>query len=186
LTGNTGPTGLTGNTGPTGLTGNTGPTGLTGNTGPTGLVVSNENFTWAIKTNTQVATLANTFVNIIFTTTPRLNGWIYLAGVFTCNQTGLYLVSYTVVMSAIGGSSTGSVQGAINGIPILGSATTENFQSSSINQIWTNFFIMSITSGQTFSLEFAGNSAGNVTIDFSPAIAAETPISSSMTITRIS
>ena len=178
--------GATGATGPTGATGATGSTGPTGPTGATGLSITNANYTWAIKTDTQTISSANTFENIIFTATPTINGWIYISGVFTCNQTGLYLVSYTVEMSSTGGSRIASVRGAINGTEIIGSATTENFQSSSINQIWTNFFIMSIVSGQTFNLQFAGSTTGDETINFTSAIAGETPISASMTITRIS
>lgn len=68
---------------------------------------------------------------------------------------------------------------------IIGSANTQNFQSTSINQEWTNNFIMSINSGQTFGLQVAGNSPNNVIINFKSPISTETPISSSIVITRI-
>jgi hypothetical protein len=182
-----GPIGLTGTIGPIGLTGTMGP--ITGTMGPIGLTgtmgssITNNNFVWAItiKTNSQTVVSAATFNNIIFTATPVIDGWTYAAGVFTCNQTGKYKVSYTVVMSATGGSRSASVRGVINGSEVIGSATTENIQSSSINQIWTNFFYITITititAGQTFILQFAGSSSGNESINFTPSIAGETPIS---------
>ena len=189
-----GPIGPQGIQGPIGLTGTQGPIGLTGTQGsigpqgPPGTSVTDQNYTWGIKTNTQTVVGANTFQNIIYTNPVIINGWTYNIGTgdFTCNQTGLYRVAYTVVMSAVGGARVGSVRAVINGIEIIGTATTENIQSSSINQIWNNIFIMNVTSGDIFSLQFAGNSDGNVTIDFTPAIAGETPISATIVITRIS
>ena len=105
--------------------------------------------------------------------------------VLYCNQSGKYAISYTVVMSAVGGSRSASVRCVINDTEVIGSATTENIQSASINQVWTNFFIVTINSGQTLILQFAANSNGKVTIDFTPPIAGETPISSSIRIDRI-
>jgi Collagen triple helix repeat (20 copies) len=185
----TGPTGTMGPIGLTGATGTMGPIGLTGTMGPIGLTgpsISN-NYTWGIKINTQTIVNSITFENIIFTSTPEINGWIYnsITGLFTCNQTGKYFVSYIVIMSSIGGSRVASIRGVINNIEIIGSANTQNFQSASINQEWTNSFIMNVNSGQTFSLQFAGSSAGNEMINFTTPIAGETPISSSITIIRI-
>ena len=193
LTGTMGTMGLTGTIGPIGLTGTRGPIGLTGTmgsmgpSGPMGSAVTNNNYVWGFKLNTQLVVGANTFETIKFTNLPELNGWTYnsTTGNFTCNQPGKYLVSYIVIMSATGGSRVGTTRGVVNGNEIIGSANTQNFQSTSINQEWTNSFIMNITSGQTFTLQVAGSSAGNETINFTPPIAGETPISSSITITRI-
>jgi hypothetical protein len=193
LTGTMGPIGLTGTMGPIGLTGTRGPIGLTGTMGPTGpsgpmgSAVTNNNYVWGFKTDTQIVVGANTFETIKFTNLPELNGWTYnsTTGNFTCNQSGKYLVSYIVIMSATGGSRVGTTRGVINGNEIIGSANTQNFQSTSINQEWTNSFIMNVTSGQTFTLQVAGSSAGNETINFTSPIASETPISSSIIITRI-
>jgi len=187
LTGTMGPIGLTGTMGPIGLTGTMGPIGLTGTMGPMGSAVTNNNYVWGFKTNTQTVVGANVFESVKFTNLPELTGWIYnsTTGNFTCNQSGKYLVSYIVIMSATGGSRVGSIRGVVNGAEIIGSANTQNFQSTSINQEWSNSFIMNITSGQTFALQVAGSSAGNETINFTPPIAGETPISSSITITRI-
>ena len=188
-----GPIGLTGTQGPIGLTGTQGPIGLTGTQGsigpqgPPGTSITNQNYTWCVKTNTQTVVGADTFQNILYTIPVIIDGWTYniVNGEFTCNQTGIYIVAYTVVMSAVGRARVGSVRAVINGLELIGTATTENIQSSSINQIWNNIFMMNITSGDIFALQFAGNSDGNVTIDFTPAIAGETPISATIVISRI-
>jgi hypothetical protein len=193
ITGTQGPIGITGTQGPIGITGTQGPIGITGTQGPIGPqgpvgdIVTNQNYFWGVKTNTQTVVGANTFQNIIYTNPIIFNGWVYniINGEFTCNQTGTYNVAYTVVMSATGGSRIGSVRAIINGTELIGTATTENIQSSSINQIWNNIFMMTVTTGDIFALQFAGNSDGNVTIDFTPAIAGETPISSTIVMIRI-
>jgi len=194
LTGPEGPQGPIGLTGTQGSIGPQGPPGLTGTQGsigpqgPPGSSVTAQNYIWAVKTNTQTVVGTNTFQNIIYTIPVIIDGWTYNIGTgnLTCNQTGLYKVAYTVVMSATGGARVASVRAIINGSELLGTATTENIQSSSINQIWNNIFIMSIVSGDIFALQFAGNSNGNIVIDFTPAIAGETPISSTIVISRIS
>ena len=149
-------------------------------------MVSALDYTWASKTNSQSVAVPLTFENIIFTTTPEINGWIYnpITGGFTCLNTGKYLVSFTVNMGSTGGATLGSVFGAINTLEIIGSDITQNFQSTSINQPWTNFFIMTVTAGDVFSLQFTGT-AVSVTISTAVAIAGSTPSSASMTITRI-
>ena len=183
-----GPIGLTGPEGPQGPIGLTGTQGSIGPQGPPGSSVTAQNYIWAVKTNTRAVVGTNTFQNIIYTIPVIIDGWTYNIGTgnLTCNQTGLYKVAYTVVMSATGGARVASVRAIINGSELLGTATTENIQSSSINQIWNNIFIMSIVSGDIFALQFAGNSNGNIVIDFTPAIAGETPISSTIVISRIS
>lgn len=109
---------------------------------------------------------------------------VYSNGNFTCTTSGLYMINYTVEMSATGGSRLAAVVGMINGIQVTGSAMTENLQSSSVNQIWTNFFIINVTVGQVFSLQFVGSSTV-VQLNFTPAVSTETPISASMVILRI-
>jgi hypothetical protein len=154
--------------------------------GATGITVTNIDYTWAIKNNSQAVTTALTFKNVLFTSTPELNGWVYnsVTGYFTCVSTGKYTVSYCVDMKATGGSRLASVIGTIDDVEIIGSATTQAFQSSSNNQAWINFFIMNVIVGSKFSLKFTGNATA-VQISAAAAIASETPESASMTITRI-
>jgi hypothetical protein len=164
-----------------------GPSGPPGPTGPTGPPsVTSIDYTWAIKTGNQSVTRSNTFQNIIFTSTPELNGWTYnsVTGNFTCNTSGKYSISYGVYMAATGGSRVGSVMGTKNDVEIIGSATTQDFQSSSITQVWVNFFIMNLNAFDVFALKFTGTST-SVTVKTPSAISGETPVSASLTITRI-
>lgn len=181
--GENGDKGEKGEKGEKGDKGEKGEKGDKGESGGSGL----DNYVWGLKTNTQSVIGTNVYENIKFTETPQIDGWIYnsSSGTFTCNQNGKYLVAYVVIMRSVGGSRVGSVRGVINSNEIIGSANTQNFQSTSINQEWTNSFIMSINSGQVFALQVAGNSANNVSINFTPPIAGEKPISSSTVITRI-
>ena len=187
-TGATGPTGTSGSTGSTGATGPTGPTGTSGDTGATGsngITISNNDYTWAVKNNSQSALL--TFTPIIFTSTPENSGWVYNSstGIFTCNQTGKYLVSFSVSMKTTGGSRRGTVRGSINASEIINSAITMDFQSTSITQPFINFFIMTISAGQLFSLDFASTTT-STQITTTTLVSGEIVTSSSMVITRIS
>ena len=183
--GHTGATGARGPNGEEGVKGATGATGATGRMGATGITVTNVDYTWAIKNNVEAVITPLTFQNVLFTSTPELNGWVYntVTGYFTCVATGKYLVSYCVDMLATGGSRVASVIGTIDDVEILGSATTQAFQSASSNQAWINFFIMNVPAGSKFALKFTGNATA-VHISASTAIASETPDSASMTITR--
>jgi len=67
LTGEIGTQGSIGLTGPIGLTGEIGTQGSIGLTGTMGSNITDNNFVWGIKTNTQVIIGAGVFNNIIFT-----------------------------------------------------------------------------------------------------------------------
>jgi hypothetical protein len=66
----------------------------------------------------------------------------------------------------------------------LGSAITQGFQSSSLTQAWTNFFIVYPTASDIFCLKFSGSSTF-VRIQSETPIIGESPLTASMTITRI-
>lgn len=175
--------GSRGSTGRRGRTGSPGPRGPQGTEGPS---LTNTNYLWAVKTNTQLLTTALTSETILFTSTPQLNGWTYNAatGEFTCTTSGKYMVSYTVEMAATGGSRVATTMATLNGQEILGSAITQGFQSSSLTQAWTNFFVLEAAASDIFCLKFSGSSTF-VRIQSEPSIIGETPVTASLTITRI-
>ena len=191
--GSTGPDGAQGSTGPDGAQGSTGPLGIQGPqgiTGPDGSSITGGNYTWAYLTNVQLVSAAATFDTIIFNNIPQLSGWTYngVTGKFTAAVTGTFIVDYTVLGSDSGvGVSYMSVRGFLGiGIQVFGSAITLDLQSSSSVVLFDNSFIMNITAGDTFELQFAGSTntveVNNASI---PAVAGESPVFASLIITRI-
>jgi len=178
--------GRRGSRGSTGRRGRTGSPGPRGTRGPEGHSLTNTNYLWAVKTDTQPLTTALTAETILFTATPEINGWTYnaITGEFTCTTSGKYMVSYTVEMEATGGSRVATTMATLNGQEILGSAITQGFQSSSLTQAWTNFFVLEAAAGDIFSLKFSGSSTF-VRIHSETPIIGETPVTASLTITRI-
>lgn len=186
-----GPQGPRGDRGPPGIgfrgpQGKQGEIGPQGEQGPPGDSLTNSNYNWYFKTNSQTVT-ENTFSNIIFTTSGLTDGWSYnpANGEFTCNQAGIYLISYYVYFLATGGSRIASVRGTIDGSEIIGSAVTQNMQSSSISQVSSNSFIAFIDLSSKFTLQATCNKDNTVFINNAGQIAGETPISASITFTRI-
>jgi len=184
--GRNGKDGCRGRRGSRGSTGRRGRTGSPGPRGPEGHSLTNTNYLWAVKTNTQPLTTALTAETILFTATPEINGWTYnsTTGEFTCTTSGKYMVSYTVEMAATGGSRVATTMGTLNGQEILGSAITQGFQSSSLTQAWTNFFVLEAAASDIFCLKFSGSSTF-VRIQSETPIIGETPVTASLTITRI-
>jgi hypothetical protein len=142
------------------------------------------NYTWALKNDTQILLTPLTFQNIVFTSTPELNGWTYnnLSGEFTCNNPGKYLVSYIIDMQANDELKIGSIIGTINNVEILGSTKTKQLQS--INQSFINFFIMNVVQNDKFILKFTGNDI-SVKISSVNPISGETLNSGSININKI-
>jgi len=184
--GRNGKDGCRGRRGSRGSTGRRGRTGSPGPRGPEGHSLTYTNYLWAVKTDTQPLATALTAERILFTSTPQLNGWTYnsTTGEFTCTTSGKYMVSYTVEMEATGGSRVATTMATLNGQEILGSAITQGFQSSSLTQAWTNFFVLEAAASDIFCLKFSGSSTF-VRIQSETPIIGETPVTASLTITRI-
>ena len=142
------------------------------------------NYTYALKNNTQTLLTPLTFENIVFTSTPELNGWTYnnLSGEFTCNNSGKYLVSYIIDMQTNDELKIGSIIGTINNVEILGSAKTKQIQS--INQSFINFFTINVVQNDKFILKFTGNDI-SVKISSVNPISGETLYSGSININKI-
>jgi hypothetical protein len=160
--------------------------GINGKNGKNGVNVSGTNYLNAIKINTQLVTSANIFTNVLWSMVPQNNNWVVTSGGnLTCQQTGVYLINYTVNMSSIHGPRQASVRSCINGTEINGSAITKGFQLSSAIEPWYNSFITNIINGQKISVQFAGDFVGDISIDTYTPIAGEIPVSSSLTILRL-
>ena len=141
----------TGNNGPTGATGPTGVTGLTGATGPTGTsVTANSMYTSNTIGSTILVLLGGTSVPL--PNNQNLDGFSVNGAntIFTVPVTGRYYLTYQIstTVSLLAGSRL-----ILNGTtPIPGSIVSPAVAASSFN----NDLIVSLTAGNTISLQFFG------------------------------
>lgn len=191
-TGTTGVSGTTGTTGTTGTIGTTGTTGEQGVTGTTGTDVTGLNYSFAYDTTTQ--TLSGSFADVTFNNNGPLNGWSHTAGTasFTCNQTGLYEISYmgTIVTTSNTANFGASMHLVLNGTEIPGSQTANSLglsstlglttinSSSNLNLI--NSVLVNVNSSDVIKLQALGS---NAQLSFSGSGTAKTSVT--IVITRI-
>lgn len=180
-----GPQGLQGEVGPQGPQGEVGPQGEIGSRGHHGMCFTNSHYNWFFKTDSQTVS-EGSFSNIIFNTSGLSNGWTYdqTIGEFTCNHYGTYLISYRVYFSSSNDSTRVCVKAAIDNNEIMGSAVTQNIQSP-FSQNSSNSFIVLINNDSKFTLQAVCNQNNTVFINHAESILNETPISASITFTRI-
>lgn len=126
MTGATGNIGSTGASGPTGVTGPTGPsgglgfTGSTGVTGPTGPAIAGAIASLFDTQTTSLVVTAPTATNVTFDSQdfpPQGITYTLPASVFFVNQTGLYLVNWTIDVNSLS-LFTASVSLFQNGIEV--------------------------------------------------------------------
>lgn len=162
-TGKTGTTGYSGTTGATGTTGTTGTTGAQGTTGTTGIDVTGLNYLCVYDTTTQTATLANSFQNITFNTNAtELDGWAHSTTTnkqnFTCNQAGVYLVSYSALATSTTAlSQTVSIVALKNGTQLASSQSATQLESG-FNAMANRSFLATFVSGDVLSFQMAATS----------------------------
>ncbi|WP_342512034.1 hypothetical protein MKY34_15545 [Sporosarcina sp. FSL K6-1522] len=151
VTGPTGATGSIGITGPTGATGSIGVTGPTGATGPTGTsVTSNSMYASNTTGSTIVVLLGGT--SIPLPNNQSLDGFTVNGAntTFTVPSTGRYYVTYQISTTV---SLLASSRLLLNGsTPIPGSIVSPALAASSYN----NDLIVSLSAGDTLSLQFFG------------------------------
>ena len=191
--GEVGPMGATGSAGDLGATGAIGSTGARGNTGsvgPAGSTISADFFSAYDTTINQTVVGPFVYKDITFNNNAVSNlsmAWNHTAGTaaFTCTQTGTYMIGFSVFMNCGSGANSGAVRGALGGVGIPGSHTAAEFQSNSIIQPFFNQFIVQVTAGQVFTVQFAGEKASQfVTILHSPVW--PTAMSAEVAIQRLS
>ena len=196
-TGNTGATGATGATGPTGemggrgLTGGTGATGATGAagaTGPTGPVLGNYLFVY--DTTEQRIGSPFTAQNITFDTVGQLDGWTISAtnDVFTCDQTGIYLINYTYnsVLVFLGVREiTAEFTAVVNGLEVEGSQSANDYVTPNQDTIQSKTFLANLNVGDELEFQISATNTGIHLLPNNLAGTAVVPVSASVTITRI-
>ena len=124
---------------------------------------------------------------VTFNTVVITNGWT-TSGTngFICNQSGIYLFVISGAVIATGGARSAMLRGAITNVGIQGSQIFMDIQSTSTTQPFTRSYMRSVSSGERFTVEFAGNSTSVQLIASSFSPPASTPTSAGLIITRIS
>jgi len=161
----------------------------------TGLTtVTAGNYVFAYDTTIQTIAFPNMFQNItVNNNSTQINGWTHTPGtaVFTCAQSGIYMVQYVAQSTSINATDNDviTVRALLNSVEIPGSAAvgyiysySENPYSQDQKEI-TKSFIVSITSGSAlvFQVADATSNLGSI----APAGSATTRSSFSCTIIRI-
>ena len=118
--------------------------------------ITTTNYLFAYDTTTQGLGAANTFQDASFDTNALIDGWTHTTSTasFTCNQTGLYRISYTAQCAGSGMSFVALVDGS----QVAGSQSSHLLGSSnsSFRQITTKEFLANITAGQILKIQYAG------------------------------
>ena len=163
----TGTTGVTGSTGNTGATGNVGSTGATGSTGSDAANITSSNFIFSYSTLTQDIVSANIFQDIAFDVNSIINGWTRNGSLFTCNQNGIYQVTYRAVIDNVALLALGSTMSFIalkgpNFSEISGSQSSVTLGAllSQRSEV-TCTFLVSLNAAETLKFQMAGSNGNN-------------------------
>jgi hypothetical protein len=149
--------------------------------------VTSDDYVYSYATATKTFSTAGTFADITINgANGPLSGWTHSTSSntqnFTCNQTGVYQVTYSGQVSNT--SSTVrelAIRAVLDGTEIAGSANSIEC-SSNANTALSNTFLVSITSGQVLKLQMTGS---NTNIQLTAGGYGSTKPSISITIIRI-
>jgi hypothetical protein len=123
--------------------------------------VNNANYVFAYDTTTQTVATANTFQDVTFNTNGQINGWTHTASTanFTCNQSGLYLVTYTAILQRTSTSGTrGELRALLNGTEVAGSSVGVSLGTNTLPVCVARSIIVNATSGQLLKIQLTGAS----------------------------
>ena len=122
---------------------------------------------------------------------PTATGWTYAAGTFTCNQPGIYLVSYDAELEqTIAGVGSASLRAQLNGAGFIpGSQVTDDTGAWPVNTFVpvSKSFLLACPAGSTLQIQFTSNVAavGAVSLVTGIGVPGANQPSASLTIVRI-
>lgn len=123
---------------------------------------STAGYVFAYDTTTQTVSIANTYQDLTLNTNRELVGWTHSTSTptFTCVQSGLYQVIYTIVSEKTSGSGSisASVRGTLNGTEIPGSQLSYDFVTNSQTITITKPFMASFVTGDVLKFQYTGGS----------------------------
>ncbi len=151
---------------------------------------SGSNYVSAYDITTQTAGTGGTWTGIAYGVNGQLDGWSHTAGTanFTCNTTGLYLVTLTAQTYRNGGSA-GEYMGfrmrnTTTGVTVVGSQIGETVYTSLHRTIGTNFIFNCAVAAEVYQIQMTGTTAAQDQIA-QVVMGGETTASSSISIVRI-
>lgn len=122
------------------------------------------------------------FVVVSFTTTAQNDGWIVAASAFQAGQSGLYLIHYEAHPSTVGfPMTTFSFRVRASGNEIPGSQASTTLPTNSSGHL-SKSFLAQLTAGDVLNVQAQPDPGGGA---LAPDGAGTTPISASLTVTRI-
>jgi hypothetical protein len=99
----------------------------------------------------------NTFVNVSFNNTPVLNGWTYVATMFTAPATGVYKIQYKARIQRVTGMTFSNfvMRISVGGVGVAGSQTTSDNVTTGtpMDQVGTAALVP-VTSGQVVQIQW--------------------------------
>lgn len=152
-----------------------------------GTSITSANYANVYDTTSQPVQVPNVFQDITFNTNAFINGWLHTTGtsIFTCAQTGLYLVQYQGVLNQSNEPGTvATIRATFNGTEVSGSAFTINLPITGDSIELSNSFFVSATQGQQLILQLTGSGSAN-NVQLSPNMDAEGTVNPSITITIV-
>lgn len=122
----------------------------------------NAGYVFAYDTTTQTVSIANTFQDLTLNTNGQLVGWNHSTKTptFTCVQSGLYQITYTIVSEKTSGSGTisASVRATLNSTEIPGSQLSYDFVTNSQTITVTKPFMASFVTGDVLKFQYTAGS----------------------------
>jgi hypothetical protein len=164
---------------------------LTSGTGPNGFVVASSTTTIVttdVNMSGGTAASTNTFVPIYFSTNGQIDGWAHSEGtsVFTCNQDSQYAATVEFNVEKSGsGSPEVEIRSTLDGTEIPGSHNGMDITSNNTAFSISRTFLFNADAGEDFVVEIATD---KTTVSIVPApspAGADTPISATLTIRRL-
>lgn len=121
--------------------------------------VNARGYVYSYDTSNQTVAVANTFQDVVFSTSPLLDGWSHVSGtMFTGNIAGVYEVAYTATINRVGTPAcTIELRSVKNGTEIAGSQSVTTLVANAVPQEMSNTFLTSISSGDVLKVQLTAN-----------------------------
>ena len=124
------------------------------------------NFVYAYDTTTQSTLTANTFQDVTFSSNGQVNGWTHTVGtaVFTCGQTGIYLVQYSAETETTTGAATDSLRAVLNGTEIPGSQSATGISAAGTPAVAAKSVLVMANASDSLKIQFTATTTSGALV----------------------